>query len=44
MELGPINESTWIAHLAFQLVPFYGRVRDWQHMAEFCEHRISERI
>ncbi|KAI1451035.1 cytochrome P450 [Annulohypoxylon stygium] len=42
--VGPISDATWIAHLAFLLVPFYGRVRDWESLMSFCEERIKDRI
>ncbi|KAI1370297.1 cytochrome P450 [Hypoxylon crocopeplum] len=42
--VGPISDATWIAHLAFLLVPFYGRVQDWARMVSFCEERIKDRI
>ncbi|KAI0887576.1 cytochrome P450 [Annulohypoxylon maeteangense] len=42
--LGPLSDATWIAHLAFLLVPFYGRVKDWDLMVSFCEDRIKARI
>ncbi|RYP55519.1 hypothetical protein DL769_010135 [Monosporascus sp. CRB-8-3] len=41
--VGPIGDSIWIAHLAFWLVPFYGRVKDWFRMVTFCEDQIKER-
>jgi hypothetical protein len=42
--LGPIADAIWIACLAFAVVPFYGRVRDWFRMVAFCEERMSQRI
>ncbi|XXH00984.1 hypothetical protein Hte_007335 [Hypoxylon texense] len=42
--VGPISDATWIAHLAFLLVPFYGRVQDWTRMVLFCEEQIRDRI
>ncbi|RYP06625.1 hypothetical protein DL764_003047 [Monosporascus ibericus] len=42
--VGPIGDTIWIARLAFWLVPFYGRVKDWFRMVSFCEDQIKERL
>jgi hypothetical protein len=42
--VGPISDATWLAHVAFLLVPFYSRVQDWYNMMMFCEDRLMARI
>lgn len=42
--LGPIADAIWLAHLAFQFIPFYGRVKDWFRMVAFCDERMRERM
>lgn len=42
--VGPIGDAIWIGRMAFDLIPFYGRVKDWFHMVSFCEDRIQERL
>ncbi|GAW16489.1 hypothetical protein ANO14919_059180 [Xylariales sp. No.14919] len=39
--LGPVYVADWIAHLGFDFVPFYGKVRDWFHMVAFCDEHMK---
>ena len=42
--LGLISESVWIARLGFAFAPFYGVVRDWLKMVEFCDQQMKQRM
>ncbi|KAI1120325.1 cytochrome P450 monooxygenase-like protein [Nemania abortiva] len=41
---GPLGDAIWIALLGFQIMPPVGRVNDWRHMMQFCEHYMIERF
>ncbi|KAI1383021.1 cytochrome P450 monooxygenase-like protein [Hypoxylon trugodes] len=41
--VGLIGDASWIAHLAFLIVPFYGRVKNWFDMVSFCEDQMKLR-
>ncbi|KAI0202865.1 cytochrome P450 [Astrocystis sublimbata] len=40
--LGPMYVADWVAHLGFDFVPFYGRVRDWFRVVAFCDEHMKK--
>ncbi|KAI9715533.1 MAG: hypothetical protein M1828_000785 [Chrysothrix sp. TS-e1954] len=42
--LGIFTESIWVVRLAFELVPFYGLVKQWLEMVAFCDSQMDKRI
>ncbi|RYP57497.1 hypothetical protein DL769_009436 [Monosporascus sp. CRB-8-3] len=42
--LGPLEGAIWIARLGLDLVPFYGRIKDWLRKVAFCEDQMRKRM
>ncbi|GAM34617.1 cytochrome P450 [Talaromyces pinophilus] len=42
--LAPINDTIWIVRLAFAFAPFYGKIREFFKIIDFCDQRMAERI
>ncbi|KAI5919296.1 cytochrome P450 [Camillea tinctor] len=41
---GPLGDAIWIALMGFTLFPWYGRIRDWHRMVQFCEDHMKARL
>ncbi|KAI8626128.1 cytochrome P450 monooxygenase-like protein [Xylariaceae sp. FL1651] len=41
---GPLGDTIWLALMGFQLVPWYGRIKDWHRMVQFCENHMKLRL
>ncbi|GAP85610.1 putative cytochrome P450 [Rosellinia necatrix] len=39
--LGPVYVADWLAHIGFEFLPFYGRVRDWFRLVTFCDEHMK---
>lgn len=42
--LAPMNDAIWLVRLVFDLVPFLGKVKEWNKMLAFCDNAMQKRM
>ncbi|KAL8996989.1 MAG: hypothetical protein Q9169_003640 [Polycauliona sp. 2 TL-2023] len=42
--LAPLSDAIWLVRLAFDFLPFFGKVKKWNQMVEFCDAAMQKRM